>query len=774
MISKFIKITGTGKFLNYRQNTPPSGHRTTDFERINLIYGENGSGKTTLSIILSSLKGNNAILAKKRSFNRTVAQDIDVLTDLPANRTCSFTNGAWNNHYPNIEIFDIHFINENIYTGMEIQSQHRKNLLEIIFGQVGIQLKTDIQQIKDDIKDGNKTIKDLTEKIEGTIDKSFTAIIYSSIPTDTAIDAKILAKEAEITTAKSYREIQSKSTLAPIPSIDMSFDFDAVSDLISQSVDTISSEYLEKFTAHKNYLDMSGNAEEWLEKGYHSIKEENCPFCKQALDSTVDIIEAYKQYFNEEYNNLLNSLAEVVNYISKYNLEAQILQTEGRIAEDNALIDWWKNHSPNPPTVTSIINQKDSLLEVFADLKALLDLKSKNPVLAADATAIIEFKQLLDAFNSRINGYNSLISIYNSALSILKSSPSPQLGTLEVELKKLKAVKKRGEAGISTDCTNLIATDIQVKRLNQDKTTKQQQLDAYTSTLFSTYSGKINQYLRSFASYLEIRNLDSGYIGSSTQPMIKYVLHVDGNEIKLEDNATLPSFRYCLSEGDKSALALAFFLAKLETDTQIQDKIIVFDDPVSSFDLNRKSTTIHNLLNFGLKAKQLFVLTHNLIFAGEFWKAANQLSVLSQCSKIVFLGNSSCIVEYDIEVETISSILKDSLKISSYLENGCVTDQERRDVARCLRPALESYFHLKFFNLVEQNDWLGNFIERIRNSVPGDLIHRLQSQLQEFSDINDYSKKYHHRFNNNNENEPVNDSELRGYCTRSLELIQLI
>ena len=774
MISKFIKITGTGKFLNYRQNTPPSGHRTTDFERINLIYGENGSGKTTLSVILSSLKGNDAVLAKKRSFNTTIAQDIDILTDLPGNRTCSFTNGSWNNHYPNIEIFDIHFINENIYTGMEIQSLHRKNLLEIVFGQAGIHLKTEIQQIKDDIKDGNKLIKELTEKIEGAIDNAYTAIIYSSIAIDISIDAKISMKEAEITTAKSYQEIQSKSALFSIPAVNISFDFDSVSDLVSKSIDTISSEYLEKFTEHKNYLDMSGNAEEWLEKGYHSIKDETCPFCKRAFDSSVDIIEAYTQYFNEEYNSLLNSIDEVIEYISEYNLEAQILQTEGKITGNNALIDWWKNHLPNPPTVTSLLSLKDQLLEAFVDLKSLLDSKSKNPVRAMDTNAIIKFKQLLDAFNSRVNGYNSLISAYNSAITTLKSSPSPQLSVLELDLKKLKAVKKRGDAITSADCVSLVTTDTQVKRLNQDKSTKQQQLDSYTATLFSTYSGKINQYLRSFAPYLEIRNLDSGYVGSSTQPMIKYALHVDGTEIKLEDSTTQHSFRYSLSEGDKSALALAFFLAKLETDSQIQDKIIVFDDPVSSFDLNRKSTTIHNLLNFGQRAKQLFVLTHNLIFASEFWKAANQLSVLSQCSKIIFLGNTSCIVEYDIEIDTISSILKDSLKINTYLESGCVTDQERRDVARCLRPALESYFHLKFFNIVAQNDWLGDFIGRIRNSVPGDLTHRLFTQLQEFSEINDYSKKYHHRFNNNNENEPVNDSELRIYCARTLALIQLI
>ena len=147
MIKKFIKISGTGKFLNYNTSVAPVPYRTTDFEKINLIYGENGSGKTTLAIILKSLKDNDALLIKKRAFDRTFPQTIEVLTDLTPIPKLTYANNAWDDHYPNIEIFDIHFINENIYTGLEIQNTHKKNLFEIIFGLPGVQLKNDIQVI---------------------------------------------------------------------------------------------------------------------------------------------------------------------------------------------------------------------------------------------------------------------------------------------------------------------------------------------------------------------------------------------------------------------------------------------------------------------------------------------------------------------------------------------------------------------------------------------------------------------------------------------------
>jgi len=108
------------------------------------------------------------------------------------------------------------------------------------------------------------------------------------------------------------------------------------------------------------------------------------------------------------------------------------------------------------------------------------------------------------------------------------------------------------------------------------------------------------------------------------------------------------------------------------------------------------------------------------------------------------------------------------------LVNGSLSDQERRSIARCLRPALESYFHLKFFDLVLPNDWLGDFIAKVRTATPTDRFFRLQSSLSELAEINDYSKKYHHRFNTNNESEPVTDAELRNFCTKTLDLIQVM
>ena len=774
MIKKFIKITGTGKFLNYSHSTVPSPHRTTDFEKINLIYGENGSGKTTLSIILSSLRGDNSILAKKRSFDKTFPQVIEVLTDLTPNPKLTFSNNAWDNNYPNIEIFDIHFINENIYTGLEIQNTHKKNLFEIIFGTQGVQLKTEIQDIKDRIQAVNATIKTTASQIELAIDRAYRAIDYCNLQPDPDIDNKIKSKGAEISTAKSFQQIQTKSALSNIPLIDFPFSMDDAFETINKSIESISTDYLEKFNKHKEHLEMDGKEEQWIKQGYEAIKAETCPFCARPFDETTEIIEAYNQYFNEEYNELLQSISSLVSDTELYNIEALLLTIENKISANQNLIEFWKDHLDNSPILSSISGETVEIKEAFEKVKSLINTKSKNPIQSQPTTELKKFQNLIEALNQKLTRFNSDITAYNTRITALKAGNPVNILQLENELKKLKAIKKRNDTTVSTLCTNLSNYIAEVNSLNTQKETKQRQLDTYSTTVFSNYASKINSYLQIFAPYLEIRDFSSGYVGRSNEPMVKYALHINGNEIKQEDNPLHPSFKYSLSEGDKSALAISFFLTKLELDGAIQNKIIVFDDPVSSFDLNRKSATINKLVEFGLQANQLFVFTHNLIFASEFWKSANQVACTTQCSSIAYIGNTSCIVEYNIDTESLSSILKDSLRIKDYLANGCITDQDRRSVARCLRPALESYFHLKFFDLVSKNDWLGNFIDMVRNANTTDPYHRLKANLSDLIDINDYSKKYHHRFNANNEAEPVNDAELRSYCQRTLNLIQVI
>jgi len=373
MIKKFIKISGTGKFLNYNHSSDlvPSLNRANDFGKFNLLYGENGSGKTTLSIILRSLKNNNELLLKKRAFDRNYPQKVEILTDSSPTPKFVFSDNTWNNHYSNLEIFDVHFINDNIYTGLEIENANKKNLFEIIFGEQGLVLKSDILHLKDDIQTAHTRIRLLTENIKIAIGDTFSATKFCNLPVDPDVDKKILAKETEIRTVKSFQEIQNKSALVTLQLLQMPYETDNLIVVLNKSIENISEKYLDKFREHKNHLSMNGKSEEWIKQGFENIKENTCPFCLRPFDQSIDIIEAYHQYFNEEYNLLLNALQDFNLSISKYNIESQLLQIEAKISSNNSLIEYWNGYITPIPIINSIINYQTNIQNAFTAVKTI-------------------------------------------------------------------------------------------------------------------------------------------------------------------------------------------------------------------------------------------------------------------------------------------------------------------------------------------------------------------------------------------------------------------
>jgi hypothetical protein len=64
-----------------------------------------------------------------------------------------FQNGGWNRHYSNIAIFDDTFVDQNICSGLTIESEHRQKLHELILGAQGVALNQAVQRHVADVED---------------------------------------------------------------------------------------------------------------------------------------------------------------------------------------------------------------------------------------------------------------------------------------------------------------------------------------------------------------------------------------------------------------------------------------------------------------------------------------------------------------------------------------------------------------------------------------------------------------------------------------------
>ena len=125
-------------------------------------------------------------------------------------------------------------------------------------------------------------------------------------------------------------------------------------------------------------------------------------------------------------------------------------------------------------------------------------------------------------------------------------------------------------------------------------------------------------------------------------------------------------------------------------------------------------------------------------------------------------------VEIDIIAETQSTYMKNYATLLKYYSD---RNGEKLHVAKAIRPFIEGMLRSHFPGHFMVEEWLGNFIDKIRNAQPGDGLFHLNDDLSEITNINDYSKKYHHDQNPNADNEYISEDELHGYVKRTLRLV---
>ena len=148
-------------------------------------------------------------------------------------------------------------------------------------------------------------------------------------------------------------------------------------------------------------------------------------------------------------------------------------------------------------------------------------------------------------------------------------------------------------------------------------------LNNHTKSVVKPYEQCINHYLDDFNAGFRITETKHGYPGGAAAS--SYQIVINDTSIGLGDGRTptdRPSFKNTLSSGDRTTLALAFFLAHLGQDQNLDAKTVVFDDPFSSQDAFRRRQTVHEIAKVGRKSAQVIVLSHDSTFLKQVWDKA--------------------------------------------------------------------------------------------------------------------------------------------------------
>ncbi len=710
MIHKFVNLVSVGKFRDYQ------AAGMVNFHKLTVIYADNGSGKTTLTSVLRSLNlGQPEIIRKRVTTDALLPQGVQVTQIHPGNTYTHHTlrRVGWSATIPDIEIFDVHFIAENIFSGFDFSEDHRRKLHRFVLGTQGVAIKRLIERNKED-KTTSRQIQDsLIGQIIQLVGHGLTAshitdFLNLKLADYPDIDDRFKRAEAMLANARANVAIQRLPTLNKIILQNSGIDFERINTDIQSTIQTIQDEALKKlFANHSTDLanNQINNSQGWLRIGFgyieakiHSEPENiNCPFCLQPINSDMDVIKAYSLQFNVEFNEFISRIRHHISTLQSYNVEALLLAL-GNVNETNITrITAWSDHLPTTviSPVFNILGDSTQIKNKISALVTTLQDKLQNLNLTLSTQSSTDLQRAMYDIKSTSDAYNISAEFYNSAIASFKSTIQREEVALQ-ELDVATRIKKRFENAIDTLSIQLINEKLNLKTLETAYPLLVQQEEIAANTFFVQYKDQINHYLRDVFKTPFLID-DVAHVspqGRATESKVNYRLTINGQDISF-DPAQNNSTKECLSEGDKSTIALAFFLSKLDIEPLIAEKIVVIDDPLSSFDGNRRHYTCDLIKKLVRKSKQTIILSHNEFFLSDIYKdfgAAEKKSL-----KIVedFINNSSRIEVLDLEEMIENSYFKHIKELQRFLAAPDLGKKEY--ILGLLRNIIEAHIKFKFY-----------------------------------------------------------------------------
>lgn len=341
-----------------------------------------------------------------------------------------------------------------------------------------------------------------------------------------------------------------------------------------------------------------GNSD-WVKQGIKYLSEADgpCPFCQQ--QAPAGLLEDLNAFFDVQYEA---DLASIDRLAASY--EQAVNAVTARI---NALVA-----APHRFVDAPVLGERLAALKTAFELnieRIMAKRKEPSSVVELDATA-----DLTAAITAVVAAANEATEQYNATIGNLaneKSALTKQIWRFIVEERRTDLET------YETTASNLQRAIEGMRSSIADKTTRRADLKRQLSAIEETITSvrptvdSINRILDQYG-FSNFRLEVAGERGDMYR-----IVRLDGSEAA-----------HSLSEGERSFITFLYFYHQLDGSTSATgtavEKIVVFDDPVSSLDadvLFVVSALIRKVVsdvreNAG-NVRQVFVLTHNIYFHKE-------------------------------------------------------------------------------------------------------------------------------------------------------------
>lgn len=625
---KKIDIKDFGCYKDYKQHSQSGIGNDFNDGRINIFYGRNYSGKSTYSKIFQSIelkqlpeKYENIDFEVKLANHRIIKSN-EIGSDLPID----------------CKVFNQQFIDDNIY----LHNDNKLNSFQISIGSDTNETLKKIEDIRlNELKPRNEKLSqvesDITKKQKKL--KSSENVLNSKLRT-TASKIKNL-KNPSVVVGNKYdiRDIKEefKKYSAHFPILPLQDDEKAVAELEKnveqakirilekninkpQKIDLVSfdknfnftlflentKKLLSKVVSVSNILDEYNDSPDkinWIKHGVdiHGDNPEKCVFCGNGIDG--ELIKNLKLAFSDELSSLENELVLQNNRIKS---EIQKLDAIPNINKEDYFKDSVSDIQNINKEIENNINNRKRVLEI---LESKISEKQRDIFSKIEINDLnwIDFSEIQVEINSLYDGTIKQIEQFEDRKTksidflrryyIVKEFPVSEFTKLSQEVDQLEEYINENSK--------------EQKKLKEEKEKFEQDIIELEGSLKSESEAakRINMILQNSLAHSEMS--------------LKSVDDEEGIYFEVSRNEERA---YNLSEGEKSLIAFAYYITRLESlSTEEKSKTILFiDDPVSSLDENN-IFYIYNLIFCLLEKKeflQYFLSTHNL----DFLKYTNRFS----------------------------------------------------------------------------------------------------------------------------------------------------
>lgn len=732
-----------------------------------LVFGENGWGKSTLADLLRSLTTNNPdILIGRKTLAGGPEQKAVVRFGA---QQAVFEDGAWTGIRPRLVVYDSVFVNENVFSGDIVTNEHLKKQYGMVVGEEGVRRVRRIVELDAENRENNSQSRVVETQLNGIVaavgPEGMTRKEFLALEVNPDIDAQITAKGKEVTRASRAKELKgaAEPQILPDPTETEEFRKCLHNTIEEIAAATAVREHVAKHEEKGREGAMTH--ESWLEAGAAFVDEEECAFCGQSLDDRT-LVDSYAEFFGDAYKRLAADVKVKRETFARYEKGDFRNRGEEILRQNEGLYTYWKEAGQiEPPQLDGVEATIAGMERAARLLDAVFAEKQGDLTEPAAGREVEDAIAAWDEGRKEILRLNDVLNAYAAQIRELKATvDATELPRLEKELKTLLAAERQHEETTVAVIKKLEEHEETKKRIAKEKAAKKKELNEHGRAITETLGKTINAYLGRLNAGFRIDYREPNYQGK--EPAASYQILINDVPVSprsTSENVAEASFRNTLSAGDKSTLALALFLAKLNADPALGETIVVLDDPITSLDNFRRQFTAIEIRKLCDRAAQTVVLSHDKSFLRLLWEKIDQSTIKGIAIQTGAPGMTT-IAPYDIERETQPRRITERMEIEEFVEG---EQHEPGYIRTRLRTVCEDFYRRGDPGLFHEPASLEEII-RILEDAPED--HPYKGVIEDLRDINEYSRREHHAQVEDDASGESSEEELKGFCRRALGL----